>query len=94
MGGTCVASVGWRVGMRVRTGHSRSCWSEWVVVGDVWGVCVSLSFLEAMTVVTVGLALERGRGVEVYSAMLVQCLAELFSKISDLRLSDLLYGGL
>ena len=28
-----------------------------------------------------------------YGAVLMQCLAELFAKISDLRLGDLLYGS-
>ena len=50
--------------------------------------------MKAMTVVTDGMALEGGRSWQMYSAMFVQCLAELFPKISDLRLGDLLDGGL
>ena len=58
---------------------------------DDW---LSLGLPKAMTVVTDGMALEGGRSLQMYSAMLVQCLAELFPKISDLRLGDLLDGGL
>jgi hypothetical protein len=50
--------------------------------------------VKAMTVVTDGMALEGGRSWQMYSAMLVQCLTESFTKISDLRLADLLDGGL
>ena len=62
---------------------------------DVWDDdWLSLGIPKAMTVVADGMALEGGRGLQMYSAMLVQCLAELFPKISDLRLGDLLYSGL
>ncbi len=55
---------------------------------------LSLGLVKAMTVVTDGMALEGGRSWQMYSAMLVQCLTESFTKISDLRLADLLDGGL
>jgi hypothetical protein len=62
---------------------------------DVWDEdWLSLGLLQAMTVVTDGMALEGRRGLQMYSALLVQCLTELFPKISDLRLGDLLDGGL
>ena len=45
MGGTCVAIVGWLVGMRAQRYHSRSCWFGWVGVGGAklreWG-CLGL----------------------------------------------------
>ena len=53
-----------------------------------------LGLLKAMTVVTDGMALEGRRSLRMYSAVLVQCPAELVPKISDLRLGDLLDGGL
>ena len=72
-----------------------------LVVGSFWpalGVWdedwLSLGLVKAMTVVTDGMALEGGRSWQMYSAMLVQCLTESFTKISDLRLADLLDGGL
>ena len=36
MEGRCVASVGWRVGMRAQRDHSRNCWSGLAVVHDAW----------------------------------------------------------
>ena len=58
---------------------------------DDW---LSLGFPKALTDVADGMTLEGRRSLQMYSAMLVQCLAELFPKISDLCLSDLLDGGL
>ena len=61
----------------------------------VWdGDWVKLGCLYALTFVTEGVALKGGRSEEVYSAVLVQCLAELFAQIGDLRLGDLLDGSL
>ena len=40
---------------------------------------MKLSCLYALTFVTEGVALKGGRGGEVYSVVLVQCLAELFA---------------
>ena len=51
---------------------------------------MSLGLPKAMTVVTDGMALKGGRGLQMYSAMLVQCLAELFPKISDAALGCLM----
>jgi hypothetical protein len=48
------------------------------------GVCVPI-WMSGMMI---------GRTLQMYSAMLVQCLAELFPKFSDLRLGDLLDSGL
>ena len=80
-----------------RRGGGVSCWwwGNNCPALDVWDDdWLSLGLPKAMTVVTDGMALEGGRGLQMYSAMLVQCLAELCPKISDLRLSDLLDGGL
>ena len=70
-------------------------WGNFCPTLGVWDEdWLRLGLLKAMTVVTDGMALEEGRSWQMYSAMLVQCLAELFPKISDLRLGDLLDGGL
>ena len=50
--------------------------------------------MKAMTVVTDGMALEGRQSLQMYSAVLVQCLAELFPEISDLQLGDSLDDGL
>ena len=52
-----------------------------------------MGLVEAMAIVTDGVALEGERSWQMYGAMFVQCLAEPCTKISDLRLGDFLDGG-
>jgi hypothetical protein len=62
---------------------------------DVWDYdWLILGLLKAMPVVTDGMELEGRRSLQMHSAVLIQCLAQLFPEISDLQLGDSLDGGL
>ena len=90
-------TAGWDHWRGVSQWGGVGCWWWWgfCPVLDVWDEgWLRLGLLKAVTVVTDGMALEGGRSWQMYSAKFVQCLAELFPKISDLRLGDLLDGGL